>query len=755
MAQDNDTLMELASPLKCLVCAISLAILNLDKSIAFLDNELELDDAGEPFIASSEALGVIHQVVMAAAEADLVTAGPVILSWTLLVHRMYVQYQERAERRDQTHLAQIQRAQADFELENQPDDHSENPPYPSLIRRNSAGSIMSIESARYDQFLIKDIKEDWQAIEKVAMAVTAGGRVYDVMVGMAWCAGLGPDAALRPVIGVRIRLLIMGLLKASFPVVGYQSEPVTALIAALSGGQQYWDLTKNTLADPAETVVYHALRDPLLLQFYVRQALNRYPLELLPFASLWRILSTNPCPDGEAEDVIKSLFNAPSLTFRVPSGLREIELVNEDENTDTFQTTEDVPLFPPALSRKRHLNDEKSLSIPAGAEGRFLTDPTADDLRAVILQHEHSTLALLGKRLDANLARETFRPTLSFLDPSEVAEAISLLATLVRTEVLKAASGNAQGATAIEAGLAILQEASRELPPTKDIVSIVCDTFDTVMQDDLAALEEPLMAVLATCMEFLDSALAVSPGRIWSYMARCQLLNTESRAGRLSRLTGSSDMASERFHFLTSSIGFLSSLVDSVRTSAVQRKVGVKFGSRQKTVDSIWLGASDKILSRVAISIAQTAVDVFENTSTWKFPSELHCSRVVRDVVSVMDKLLLYVYSFGDPESPQSLTSCLKPAAAYIIDSFLSSTIGAFEVPAAACQPLGPARSSRLHAISAKNAVDIGATDDRPWLCHIATTGGRLSGQELGDHPDAVVPNCNSPSSALCRKTCL
>ena len=629
-----------------------------------MEHDLEIGGDDDAFIADSDALPAVNKAIMAAAAADLISPRPIIFAWTLILHRMHSSYQERAERRD---LAQNQKAQAGFELENQL--------YPSLTRRNSAGSIVSIESARYDRFLteIGSNKEDWQLIEKTAITVTSGGQLYEMLDRMAICGGATYGAALRPSVGTRVRLAGMGLLKASFPLVGYQSEPVGTLISTLSGGQQYWDLTKDVFSSSTESAVGLALNDNVLLQFYVLQAQSRYPYEFMPFASFCRILSTYPCADEKAE-VAKFLLTLHTVTFRVPASFRQIELINEDENTNSFQTMEDIPLFPTVASWKRRYHDDKPLYIPAGTEGRYLSDQLDDGSHITMLDYEHSTLALLGKRLDANLSEDIFDPALGRLEPAEAAEAISLLATLVRSETLRASNDSAPRADPIEAGLSVLQEASRELSNTKDIVTVVCDTLDTFMQEESAGSSEPTLAVLAACMEFLDAALDVCPGRVWSYMARCQLLNSDSRAGRLARITGASEMASERFHFLLSSMRFFSNLVGSVSTSAVQRKLGGKSDGRQRTSENPWLGTSDRVLAQVSLAVAQTAIDVFENTSTWRFESEVHCSMVVRDVVSVMDKVLLQVYGFGQPDSSHGLLSCLKPAAEFITESFLSSS---------------------------------------------------------------------------------
>jgi nuclear pore complex protein Nup188 len=132
-------------------------------------------------------------------------------------------------------------------------------------------------------------------------------------------------------------------------------------------------------------------------------------------------------------------------------------------------------------------------------------------------------------------------------------------------------------------------------------------------------------------------------------------------------------MLSERFELLQSSVNLFAGLVSSAMSSVVHRKSGARTTGRQQTDDNPWLGTSDKILGRVCLAIAQTSVDIFENSATWRFSPEIHRSVIVRDVVTVMYDLMTFTFSLGSPETSDGLTSFLSPAARFIVDSFISS----------------------------------------------------------------------------------
>jgi nuclear pore complex protein Nup188 len=656
----HELLAELVMPLHSLISAISLKVLNIDRTLLYLDQDVDLLEDEEPYLASSDALTRIHNTVSAAANAGLATTMPLVFAWSLILHQMHIGYQERAERRD---LLQNQRAQAGFELEYEPSSTS------GRQRRNSAGSIVSIEASSYDVFLAsQQLERNIEPAENMARMATAQGQLYGLLAEMAVCLGAGQNAAFRPVLGARARLVFQDLLKRSVHYVGYQSEPVECLLSILSGGSQYWDISAEIPSnEKASLEIYtRMLDDDTLRMQYTSQSQSRFPYEFLPFSSICRILSAALVTDKDNAELITTLLvKTPSLTVDWdPRWDRSYELVFEEENTNSFRLTRDIDIFDATSKSNRRISPEEKSTMPCGTYGRFVTDAG----RVAKLEFEHSTLALFGKRLEVNLMAGSYDTGLGYLTVDELIEGISLLATVLRAEALKSSKTDA------DRGLMILTEASRLLPHGKDILSIICDTLDSLVEEELADLDGPKIAALSSCLQFLYAALPVCPGRIWAYMARCALINSDTRSGRLSRITANLDMFAERYDLLLSAVKLFSSLVESAMTSAVQRKSGTSANSRAKGEKNPWLGASDKIVSRVSLSIAQTSIDVFENSATWRFPSEVDRSVLVRDVVGIMHKLVTYAHSVGPRDAPKSLTGSLAPAAGYIVESFLSTS---------------------------------------------------------------------------------
>lgn len=665
---------EVLQPIKNLTCIISMKMLNLPKSVMFLDGELSeinlvtVNPQEDSYLASDEVLVQIHETVINAANASLVTAGPVIFTWTLILQRMLRSHHERQEKRD---LQQNRQAQEGFEREVQ---HVEA--RPGVGRRSSAGSIVSMETQSYDIFLNTEFgssqqQQDLQNIEQLAITVTAGGQMHSFMTDMALGLGQTHNAAFRPSLGSKMRLVLLDFMKFSFPVVGYISESITAFLAVLSAGHGYWDISSRKLMDPRQDVVAVALDDDQVIHSYIGQALLRYPHEFAPFTNLCKMMSMSLATNDRLINVLLETHNlfleTPTLTFPLPDWFWEF--TGDEADVGRLELVRDVHLFSVAPARKRLVAEEESFCIPAGTQGQLASDAG----RIVQLQYNHSTIALLGKRLETNLATDSYDLGLGPLEADDVAETVSLLATIIRCENAEALSVNSSEVGGV-AGLAILGEASRALPRTKDIISVVCDTLDSYVDGDLANLEAASIRVMAACLEFLDSVLPICPGRVWSYMIRCDLLMSSSKAGRLSRITSTLELVDDRFDLLVTVVRFFSNLVESAVTGAVHRKVGPRANGRAVENEQAWLGTSDKALAQVNLSIAHTAVDILENSLTWRFSSEVHRSILLGDLIPILDNVVIYYLGIGNDNNANSLTAFLEPAAQYIIDGFLSAS---------------------------------------------------------------------------------
>ncbi|KAM3480775.1 hypothetical protein MY8738_004776 [Beauveria namnaoensis] len=660
----HESIAELITPLKTLATAVSIIMLKPKRSLSYLNEKDE--DSGQPddvfdsYLLSSEVLEQIHKCILNAASLDIESATPVIFTWALLLHRLNASYHSRTEKRD--NLLQ-QNARERFE--------SGQVARPTLGRRNSAGSLFSIESTKFDNFLENaTTPRDAQFVEQLATGVTTGGRVFNTMGAMAEALGPSISGCASPLLSSHIRIVFAEVLKVSYGYIGYQADNLSCLFGLLSPGRSYWDLSSVQSLRTSGDTVSSFINDDQLMHWFFQQAMDRYPFEFLPFISLCKSLCTvtGDADDQRYSDVLNLMRNTSTLTLKLPKGFQGYELVHEDENTNSFSLTHEIPLITLSSSWKKRQMDDDAYRLPQGTQGRFITDSG----RLALVEFPHSTLSLLGRRLEIYLMKEGYQCLFASLQPDEIAEVVELLAALIRMEHLKM-TGNTDAL--IRRDDDILSETSKHISGGKDIVTVVCDTMDYFMQEELEMTEESAINVITACIKFLDAILPAQPSRVWSYLARSELLSSESRAGKLSKLTGSLDLVSERLEFLNSALLFFSNVIDTALASGVQRQAENRARSRQQEVNP-WLGTSDKVLSKVSLAVANAAVDIFENASTRRFDTEISRVSLLNSVVPLLDKIIHHSYSMGKSNESGNLTSCLKPAASYVIDCFLSPSSG-------------------------------------------------------------------------------
>jgi nuclear pore complex protein Nup188 len=663
--QFHPIIAELVFPLRTLASVASVGLLKPNRCMEyFLDPEkhpASADSSHDSWL-SSEVLEQVHNITVAATEAKIDSASPVSLSWAVILHGMNLSYTKRSEKRDNLLL---QSARERFEAGNV----VRGPPG----RRNSAGSIYSIESSRFDTFLENGTpSKDLQASRRICDAATENGYVYNVISGIAFGTRSSPGGCMTPLLSSRIRASLMEAVQAAEPFIGYQDAPVRTVLGILSVDREYWDITQDHILPSDQDVVASTARGAWLQERILQIAIDRNPHELLPFIMLCRSLcSTLSLEDDELDQILGLLRHTPTLAVILPQSAKWVSISDgPDAENGYYRLLNDVPLVPQSSSWTSRKPEEEDFYIPANTLFRFLDQAGT----ASIVEYNHSTLALLGQRLDVNLSRER-ELLFELFDAETTAEVISFFATLIHVDCLKAANANPNGSI-VHLESDILHEASKHLSGGRDIVTVVCATMDYYLQDELAMSDENAVAVLNSCIQFLHSILPLHPSRVWSYLARCELLSSESKAGKLAKITGTLDLNSSRYDFLRSSVRLFSDLIETAMTSAVQRRVGSKAVGRQRPDANLWLGTSDKVLSRVSYSIAQASVDIFENTSTWRFESPDKQTSLLESVVPILRNLISYCYSMGDMQTSSGLTSTLRPAASYVVDCFVQPSTG-------------------------------------------------------------------------------
>jgi nuclear pore complex protein Nup188 len=92
---------------------------------------------------------------------------------------------------------------------------------------------------------------------------------------------------------------------------------------------------------------------------------------------------------------------------------------------------------------------------------------------------------------------------------------------------------------------------------------------------------------------------------------------------------------------------------------------------------------------------------VYENSATWRFASDVDRAVLVAELVPMLDRVVVYAYGMGDDDNggggsagAPSLTACFHPAAAYVVDAFVTPSAGSLRFQAV----LGAFASTFRHA---------------------------------------------------------
>ncbi|RAL61824.1 hypothetical protein DID88_002887 [Monilinia fructigena] len=103
----HPTLQAVALPLQTISAIITVAILNVDNCLTSLEKRLDLRPAGlaedpnKPWLFNETAIVKIHEILIDAASAKYITAGPAVLAWSVILKHIKVRVsnQKRLQRR--------------------------------------------------------------------------------------------------------------------------------------------------------------------------------------------------------------------------------------------------------------------------------------------------------------------------------------------------------------------------------------------------------------------------------------------------------------------------------------------------------------------------------------------------------------------------------------------------------------------------------------------------------------------------------
>jgi nuclear pore complex protein Nup188 len=661
------------------------------------------DDA--PYISSTESISQIQTFMTDAAVNTVATAGPAVFAWGIILSTIREISLSRKEARE---IRQSQRAVEGFDAENES----------GSGRRASVGSEASLDAGIYEEVLenVMDTDLPDDPIQYLARSAVDNCNVFALLTNLSEHIGLTSRTSRLPVLGAKMRTTILDLVRNSLAYVDYIPEAVSAALAALTGGQRYWDILDQPHLSPAEDPLAIFISDDLLTNKLLHTAMSRYPYERLPFLKMIRALAA--CSNLYEEDGVpvaaKILESMSSFTYTLPTDFRDYETMQEEDNTNSIRLTCAVSLFEPRGGARFSqipyngihqglvpLDDTESFTIPVGTPGRIVSDSGP---KVAVWFHEYSGLRYFGKLLETSLTGSNIvdATTGEVADRESVAEIIGLLATLLLS-ASRICAVDANISDARGAACRILEEASDGLSRNRDIITVVFNIFKEELQRQAGASGVYDLETLVACIQFIHAILPILPGRVWPVLGESGLLDLDGKGGRLASIVASTEIVSGHYEFLLSCAKLWDALVEDSVVNAVLRRSGSKAVSRPATFEGFGTGVPNLVLGKVILSFTRTFLDVLESASTWRFVNLEERVLLISRITSGFNNILKYSYSIDDSADLSSkITGMLAPAATHLVDSFLSETDDLSFQPILRayldgfCTPILPATSAEI-----------------------------------------------------------
>jgi len=687
-----------------MVAMVSLALLKLPLVInRLLESEdvpalvAEQPDAS-PYMIDPAAINEINEILLGAAGACLSTACPAVFAWGIIMQTLREVAMMAKESRE---LRQSQRAADDFvtqdlsENEGEESSTTEDGSRRQPRRRASTSSEASLPTIMAEEILdsVMDSSLDGDPIIYLAKSAVNGSHVFDVIISLAtdFCPAFCTDH--RGETGLRMRVTLLDLIRASLEWIDYLPEVVLAALAVLTGSDGYWETEARTAASRAADPAAMFLEDELLMDKLFKIALTRFPYESLPFLKLCRALASCRILNDEGMPLVSQFLNdIETFTHILPYDFNAYRLIHEDENANYVALTSSLDIFlnkDSNQSRKlSKLRQQQTLPfpgagsfrIPEGTNGRVLSETKPV---VAIWTYQYSGLKYLGRLLEIFLTNSDLVGHVSseVVTRDTVVEILGLFSMMLTTSVRGGEKSNGAYSGG-DAAQKILEEASDGLNRNGDVISIIFDILEEELQRQHSqSIVEGSLDLAVQCMHFVYALIPVMPGRVWPLMARSGLLEMDSRGGMLGALVASTEIVSGRYDLLLASIRVFDALVEDAVAQAIPRKGTIKAVARFTASNRLGTGIPDNVMRKVLLAFGRTMIDVFESSVNWRFVKFEEKVEIHTRIPILFDSILLYCFGVDDnPDLSKKPAGVLAPLAEYLLNVFLSTSLNELPV---------------------------------------------------------------------------
>ncbi|KAL8942916.1 MAG: hypothetical protein Q9216_001391 [Gyalolechia sp. 2 TL-2023] len=684
--------------LQSLASLVSLAILKIPFALHMIESlstttaSVEETAAGAVYLLNPDTCNEVTEVMVNAASEGLRVASPAGLAWSIILQTLRDQaFGSQDIRENRQSILASERLDTADSPESESADQTLRGNMLLLRRHSSTGSDTPQQQTFLELLLDKSLLVgiDGDPVAFLARATVDGSRVLNIIASLSveFCTPFGSDH--RGKSGLKMRHILLDLIKASLGLIDYQPDLLVATLAVLTGSESYWDQLERPPeyreAEPAAIF----LDNRVFMDKFLREALCRFPYEILPFLRICRALAIC-CTDQREEEmptIWPYLAKTNSLTCPLPMSFTAYQLIQNDEESSFIQLNADLRIFEEQAALQAKLYKRPKLSgdlvtmnstnlrrIPRGTEGRVLSETKP---LVVLWTHEYSPLAYLGLLLNLVSSKgpvmgDSFQDAQSI--PGLVPEVIDLLSITLLTAV-KSTSAPRGSLTTREITQTMLDTASEGLEDGQDIVSVIFDIFEQELSRPLMTIENVSLNTLVCCVQFLHVLLQVMPDRVWPFLGRSMLLGIKDSNSQLSTLLASAEIVNGKPDFVIGCIRVFESLVDDAITHAVTYKIPTKAVTRFAAPQSLGAGVSQVVMKKVLLSFQRVVLEVYQSISTLGIVQINYRFEVTARLSKIFHRILTYCFGIEDqPVASQKLSASLMPAAEYIVGVFLSTS---------------------------------------------------------------------------------
>ncbi|KAJ4305565.1 hypothetical protein N0V90_001096 [Kalmusia sp. IMI 367209] len=485
----------------------------------------------------------------------------------------------------------------------------------------------------------------------------------------------------------RIRLLFLQVARSAMSAgaLDFSDGLVDLAHQILLGERTFQNWTAHDAPRHTDPVVAFCREDQAILRPYLLDTARlHYPHAVEPLLLFSSALIRGEQPKENGEPTIyDELVQFHTVTQRLPNGFIDYRLEQEEANENRVALTVDLPQFTKLNtsafpSQRRLLSSsaapvaQASMTIEANASGVILDDRVQPYVARWV--YYHSALEYFYHLLSTYVvgSNKVVYASQQQASPAEATMVIELFADLMHSSLQASRARGDGGKCSVDLLTAMCIGAEH----SPDTVSIVLAIFEEeLLRQCSDPTNESSLSLLVACTHFLQALITIAPSRVWPWIARSRLLESDGNGGSLASILIGTEMVIGHYEFLIGCIRIFDALVNDAIDRSVSRKSTSKALTRFNAPAVAESGTSEKTMSSTLLTFGRTLASIYETSLSWRYNQPEDRLHINIGICEAFTNILRLAYNVDDaPELNQKLTRIIGPTANYITESYLTKS---------------------------------------------------------------------------------